>query len=158
MKAQLSKLLPWWGKEGVLSVSPSLGKLPLPPVSFVSIFLLNRAQLDWQLQNKPTKLVLSQIISAGFLNTLSYTTRLFSEELTSEAMKVWPIPIAAIRWGSRRRFSKVSRLFQTTKKGIFISDPATARNFLPKPHLLPWVEGGGSCSFSPFRFLFLQIN
>ena len=152
MKAQLSKLLPWWGKEGVLSVSPSLGKLPLPPVSFVSIFLLNRAQLDWQLQNKPTKLVLSQIISAGFLNTLLYTTRLFSEELTSEAMKVWPIPIATIRWGSRRRFSKVSRLFQTTKKGIFISDPATARNFLPKPHLLPWVERGGSCSSHPSDF------
>ena len=152
MKAQLSKLLPWWGKEGVLSVSPSLGKLPLPPVSFVSIFLLNRAQLDWQLQNKPTKLVLSQIISAGFLNTLLYTTRLFSEELTSEAMKVWPIPIATIHWGSRRRFSKVSRLFQTTKKGIFISDPATARNFLPKPHLLPWVERGGSCSSHPSDF------
>ena len=124
----------------------------MPPVSFVSIFLLNRAQLDWQLQNKPTKLVLSQIISAGFLNTLLYTTRLFSEELTSEAMKVWPIPIATIRWGSRRRFSKVSRLFQTTKKGIFISDPATARNFLPKPHLLPWVERGGSCSSHPSDF------
>lgn len=157
MKAQLRKLLPWWGKEGFLSVSPSLGKFTLPPVSFLSIFLLNRAQLDWQLQNKPTKLVLSQIISAGFLDTLLYTTRLFSEELTSEAMKVWSIPIASIHWVSRR-FSKISRLFQTTKESLFISDPATARIFLPKPHLLPWVGGGGSCSFSPFRFLFLQMN
>lgn len=87
MKAQLRKLLPWWGKEGFLSVSPSLGKFTLPPVSFLSIFLLNRAQLDWQLQNKPTKLVLSQIISAGFLDTLLYTTRLFSEELTLRQWK-----------------------------------------------------------------------
>lgn len=68
----------------------------MPLVSFLSIFLLNRTQLNWQLQNKPTKLVLSQIISADFLNTLLYTTSLFSEELTSEAMKVWSIPIASI--------------------------------------------------------------
>ena len=62
---------------------------------FEHFFLLNGAQLDWQLQNKPTKVVLSRVISAGFLNTLLYTTRLFSEELTSEAMKVGPIPMCS---------------------------------------------------------------
>lgn len=153
MKARLSKLLPWWEKEGVLSVSPSLGKLALPPVSFLSIFLLNRAHLDWQLQNKPTKLVLSQIISAGFLNILLYTTRLFSEELTSEAMKVWPIPIAAIHWGSRRRFSKVSRFFKLPRKAFSSQILPQPGFFFPSLTFSPGLRVGAATHSHPSDFL-----
>lgn len=154
MKVQLSKLTAMVSKGRCFQHFSSLFRKFCIATDFLfEHFPPHHSQLDWQLQNKPTKLALSQVISVGW--PFKYT-------LTDNRTLFWKTDIRCNgSWANVQPFTegaeggswKISRLFQTTEKGPYLRSCHSRELDFSSPSQLPWGGGGGD-SFLPFRFSF----
>lgn len=103
--------------------------------------------------NQQNLFYLRSFLPAGFLNTPLYTIGLSFEELTSDAVKVGPIPMCSPSLREKKVLERSVDFFKPPRKALH-SDPAIVGTsiFLADPSTLERDEGVGGDSLSHFRF------